>query len=59
MDIDDRPTLEEQIAISNLTYEECMEVIKPHGWKKLDFLMLIIFFNHKVISIYIQRIQTR
>ena len=38
-EFNDRPTLEEQIAISKLTYEECMELIRPHGWKKLDFFL--------------------
>ena len=37
--IEDRPTLEEQIAVSKLTYEECMELIRPHGLKKVDFFL--------------------
>lgn len=34
----DRPTLEQQIAVSKMTDEECMEAFKPHGFQeKVDF----------------------
>ena len=38
--IEDRPTLEEQIAISKLTDEECIKLIVPHdGLRGMDFFI--------------------
>ena len=33
-----RPTLEDQITLSKMTDEECLEVLMPSkGWKRIDF----------------------
>ena len=33
-----RPTLEDQIEVSKMTREECVEALRPHGfWQTLDF----------------------